>query len=401
MKKRRGKVFLWLLAMVGVVFFMFQIVNQFRGSRGAKQVKAAYQLLDQGDFTQGIAKLEEAENTYDLTDENFPEIDTLYSLYLRVEEWDKASRTLDHMYWRGNREDWVRQSVRLIRASHNSDPQTARYVASDLLSHDEYLSNIEYPEDIHEELGFAMANKMMDDEYYDGFQRVNEWSNDTQEWWYYYADDGERIETGRFIKAVNLAFLPEKTVIIDLFEPLPGFPADREYIGLKGRIEITGSEKMDTLFLFPEEIKDDSTDLSARWLEYADRENFDRYLFRWNTAMMTKSIEEPYYTNQPYVHVREFVRLKNSDILVDFALLRGILVQSNDDLGCDTGKEIDCWTLDPQWLDPFPDEFIELWLEKFPEPVNSFKPLTNRREVQKQSLARDLNNYLKARQGSK
>ncbi len=115
--------------------------------------------------------------------------------------------------------------------------------------------------------------------------------------------------------------------------------------------------------------------------------------------MMTRGIEKPFYNNMPYVFVREFVRLKNSDILVDFALLRGLLVQNNDDLGCDTGKEIDCWSVDTQWLAPFPDEFIELWIEKFPEPTNSIKPLTNRREVQKLSLARDLSNYLEARRG--
>lgn len=399
MKKRKGKVFVWLAAMVGLIFFMFQIVTQFRSSRGEKQIQAAYQLLDQGDFTQGIAKLEEAEDTYDLTDEDFPEIDTLFGLYLRVEEWNRATRKLNQMYWRGRSENWITQSIRLIRATKEKAPNIATDVAADLVRQDEYLERISYPEDLKNEFGAAMAEKLMSDEYYDGFQRVYEWSDDQKEWWYYYADDGEEMHMDRFRNAINLAFLPHKDVIVDVFEPLPGFSADRDYIGLKGRMEFTGSGTKDSTFLFPEEIVYDSIDLADRWLEYAGLENFDIYLFRWNTAMMSKSIEKPFYDNMPYVVVREFVRLKNSDILVDFALLRGLLVQNNDDLGCDTGKEIDCWMVDTQWLAPFPDEFIELWIEKFPEPTNSIKPLTNRREVQKLSLARDLSNYLEARRG--
>lgn len=385
--------------MVGLVFFMFQVVNQFRSSRGEKQIQAAYQLLDQGDFTQGITKLEEAEDTYDLTDEDFPEIDTLFGLYIRVEEWNKATRKLDQMYWRDRRESWTAQSIRLIRATKEKAPDIATYVAADLVRQDEYLERIPYPEDLKDEFGAAMAEKLISDEYYDGFQRVDHWSDEQQEWWYYFADDGEQMHIERFRKAINLAFVSDKIVNVDVFEPLPGFPADRDYIGLKGRMQFSGPAAEDSLFLYPEEIAYDSIDLSERWREYSQMENFDIYLFRWNTAMMSKSIEKPFYENIPYVEVREFVRLKNSDILVDFALLRGVLVQNNDDLGCDTGKEIDCWTLDYQWLDPFPDEFIELWIEKFPEPTNSIKPLTNRREVQKLSLARDLKNYLEARRG--
>lgn len=399
MKKRKGKVFVWLAAMVGLIFFMFQIVNQFRGSRGEKQIQAAYQLLDQGDFTQGISKLEEAENTYDLTDQDFPEIDTLFGLYLRVEEWDKATRKLDQMYWQDHRGSWTAQSIRLIRATKEKAPDIASYVAADLVRQDEYLEEILYPEDLKKVFGIAMAEKLMSDEYYDGFQRVYQWSDDQQEWWYYYADDGEQMHIDRFRKAINLAFVSNKTVTLDVFEPLPGFPADREYIGLKGRMQFTGSGTGDSTFLFPEEIKYDSVESPDPWVEYAGLENFDVHLFRWNTAMMTETIAKPYYQNLPYVVVREFVRLKNNDILVDFALLRGLLVQSSDDLGCDTGKEIDCWTLDPQWLAPFPDEFIELWIEKFPVSNNSFKQPTNRREVQKLSLARDLANYLAARKG--
>lgn len=397
MKKRRGKVFLWLAAMVGLVFFMFQIVNQVRGSRGEKQIKAAFQLLDQGDFTQGIARLEEAERTYDLADKEFPALDSLFGLYLRVENWEKATSKLDQMYWRDRDENWIRQSLRLIRASREADPGIARYVAADLLRQDEYLQEIDYPEDLNEEFGWAMEDRLLDNEYYDGFRRVRQWCSEDQEWWYYYADDGEEMHMDRFRKAIDLAFLPERSVTIDVFEPLPGFPAARDYIGLKGRIQILGPNQEDSVFLLPEELKYDSLDLSKRWMEYSGIENFDIYLFRWNTAMMTQSIQEPYYKNMPYVFVREFIRLKNADILVDFALLRGLLVQNNEDIGCDTGTEIDCWRLDTQWLDPFPDEFIELWIEKFPAGNNSMKLPANRLEVQKLALARDLSNYLQTR----
>ncbi len=270
---------MWLAAMVGLIFFMFQIVTQFRSSRGEKQIQAAYQLLDQGDFTQGITRLEEAEDTYDLTDQDFPELDTLFGLYLRVEEWDKATRKLDQMYWRDRRDNWRAQSIRLIRATKEKAPDIAAYVAADLVRQDEYLEQLPYPEDLKDEFGVAMAEKLMSDEYYDGFQRVYQWSDDQKEWWYYSADDGEEMHIDRFRKAINLAFVPNKTVIVDVFEPVPGWPAHQNYIGLKGRMEFTGSGIQDSTFLFPEEIEYDSIDLSERWLEYAGLENFDIYLF--------------------------------------------------------------------------------------------------------------------------
>lgn len=368
----------------------------FRSSRGDKEVEAAFTLLDQGDYLQGIAQLEQAERTFDLADKHFPEGDTLFGLYLRVEDWDKASRKLNKLYWRRNRQDWMNMAIQLIRASKATAPQVATEVASDILHEDEYLQEISYPDDIREELGDAMGLKLREDEYYDGFQRVTNWCDEDVEWWYYYADDGEQMHIDRFRRAINLAFLPGKTIYIDVFQPLPGMEADRDHIGLKGRIQFTGPGKEDSVFLSPDELPYQADDIDGKWKRYSRLENFDLNLFHWNTAMMTRSIEEPYYKNEPYLRIREFVRLKDSDILLDFATLRGMTQRSND-TGCNPSREIECWDFSAEWMAPFPDEFIELWIEKFPSSVNSQKLPTNRREAQRLALARDLSIYLENR----
>lgn len=392
--------FLWFAAMAGLIFFMVTIVDVFRGNRGDKQIEEAYALLDQGEISLGIERLEEAEETYQRIGQRFPEVDTLFGLYLRVQEFGKAQRKLNQMYRYKNRDEWVASSVRFIRSAREEDFDRAMYVAEDLVDRDYTLTEYVYPSDVDSILGIALAEKLTGNGYYEGFYRQEEWSDEEVEWWYYVADDGENIEIGNFHRTAGKAFGGKKKVFIDLFEIVPGQQVEDEHMGFSGRVVFQGEQLMDSTMIAPQTVAYDSLDAHSRWAWYVNDNNWEMFLFSWNTALMTAPIEEPYYKNQFYLRLRERTNWFNKDALMDLARMRALQIQDNDGIGCRNGDEEECWTLDPVWLDPLPVEYAEIWAEKFKITSKSPKSDSEWTNPRVRSLSSHLKAYVENRKRS-
>lgn len=393
--------FLWFAAMAGLIFFMVSIVDVFRGNRGDKQIEEAYALLDQGEISLGIERLEEAEETYNRIRLRFPELDTLFGLYLRVQDYAKAQRKLNQIYRYEEREDWYNSSVRFIRSAREKDFDRAMYATEDLVDRDYYLTKYEYPADMDSILGLALAQKLTQNGYFEGFYRQEEWSDEEVEWWYYVADDGENIETGNFHRTAGKAFGGKKKVFIDLFEVVPGREVEYENMGFSGRVVFQGEQLMDSTMIAPQAVAFDSLDSHSRWAWYVNDNDWEMFLFSWNTALMTAPIQEPYYRNQFYLRLRERTNWFTKDALLDLVRMRGLQIQDNDGAGCQNGNEAECWTIDPTWLDPLPIEYAEIWADKFRISSKSPKADSDWTNPRVQSLSSNLDAYLERRKGSR
>lgn len=388
---------MWFAIMAGIIFCMVSIVDVVRGNRGSTQIEEAFGLLDRGNLSEGIQKLEAAEVTFTRIGESFPQRDTLFGLYLRMREYDKAQLKLDQMYRGSNSPKWTESSLRLIRATIEDDFSRALYVTQDLVDHDLYLRKYNYPADLDSIFGLALAEKMVSNGYAEGFYRQHEWSDQQIEWWYYVAENGEKIEPKNFYNLAAKAFGGKKKVYIDLFEMVPGMEIHRDHIGYTGRVILEGDKLKDSILLAPESVAHDSLDTHSRWAWYVDEYQWDMLLFTWNTVLMSAPVQEPYYQNQFYLRLRERTNWFNREALLDIARMRDLQQQQSDHENCIDGDEVDCWSLQIDWLEPLPLEYAEIWAEKFPYSPNSLKAKAAQEHPRTRSLSSSLTEYVTER----
>ena len=363
----------WFLVMGGVIFLMVELVNMMRGDRGNNQIKSAYSLLDKGEIKEAITQLEQAEETYRLIDEPFPASDTLFTLYIKTQNWEKAHEILiDQRY--SNRfeiEDWLRKSIRLAEKATKAGPEGSEYAlycAEGIIDADRYLSVVPYPPSLDSLLGTAIQSKLVRDSYYEGFMRVDDWSNSDQEWWYYEADDGENIEFNNFRQAAKRAFADREKVVIDLFEYLPGHEQDRQYMAFSGRVVYSGPDLADSTFYNPATGVLDSLDRSgSRWNEYVHRNGLNLKLLYWNTTVLALPFTTPDSIAQ-YQLLKELVLASNPRSLIELAQDRELLFLAEDTYTCGNDGQFGCYETDMEWLRKMPSEFYDIWVEKFPVP---------------------------------
>ncbi len=395
MRKRKFRVFLWFLGMAGFIFLMITVVNSFRKDRGQNQIEEAFRLMDEGELSQAIEQLEAARETYRMVDQRFPKLDTLFRLHIRLKNWSEAESILHNMAGTMSDKEWLTRLSSLTEKTLPHDPGLAVSMAFKILSVDQQLNLLDYPPALDSVLGEAIEENLIRDGDYRGFRRKDDWSDGTREWWYYVADDDEEIEYQEFSRLIHRAFTDREQVVIDIFRPLPNVPeASYREMGFYGRTVYQGEALQDSTFLLPHQAITDTLDNNgSRLTEYANWFGWDIVDFLWNTTLMDPPKEKPYYTNVPYIMLRERVRQQSADRLVRLAESRGLLVEDYARDDCYGTQDINCWTIEPYWLDGMPDEFIALWQEKFPVISNRVKPAMTTWEAKKMALARDLLAY--------
>ncbi len=395
--KRAGKIWIWFLCMAGLVFAMLQIVNHFRGTRGEEHIQEAYRLLEQSEYSKAILQLEEAQRTFDLVGEDFPEQDTLFGLYLRTQDWEAAYNMTNHEGFANRFDDsqrWLDVQTRFLEKTIDSDTEYKAYVAAEVVIEDPTLSLRPYSPEIMELLSQALGDWVISNGYLNGFTRQQDWSNSTQEWWSYVADDNEEIDLGPFHATMSRAFPNHDRLIVDLFRPFDNEEPASTHMAYVGRIEYRGPGLADSAELRPEEAIHDSLDRNHERLQaYRSAFGWDRDLLYWHTAQQSLlgSTVNP-AVNHFYLYFRERVKMTNQSSLLELVVDRGLLVPGSG-LACDSGDQVDCWEVQHSAISGFPKELVEILLEKFPPPSRGYFRPDNQREAQMAALAVGLATY--------
>ncbi len=393
MSKNRGRFWVWLLVMAGIVGLLVVVVDMVREDRGSKLVREAYRLLEQGQLEAAAQQLESSRRTFEILDQPFPENDTLYGLYLYLGDVEKAYDVLFHSsgYADLSDADWCMKASRLaekvlVETSKVGSPdpeETAnaefiQAILSEILSRDRELSLIPYPSTLDSVLGEATAQLLLNEGYFDAFYRIEKWSSDQQEWWYVVSWEGENFHFAAFRDAIQRGFPHHERVIIDMFAPLDDFPGDSRYQAFVGRVVYEGKGLQDSSFIPIGTPSSYSADLSpSRWAFYLEEFGWNPVLFHWNCVVQggggaNEGDALAFHIN----YLREAFQNEGAFNLMQLAEERGLVYLKEDESNCFDSQSINCWGINDVWLQALPPDLIAIWVEKFEMRKRIMEPST-------------------------